>query len=167
MSESALFQEETSMMMSVIERVKSVLRREGRSERKRFGALDAHGSEKLDSTPMQPPVGYNPQPSMFEVMRKMIQDHQRELQERGFETAEEADDFDVDDDYDPTSPYEHEFDPPADPSAIPSEVPPPASREAKDPPADGPGTPPADATAGAASGAASPVTPASTTSRTK
>lgn len=33
----------------------------------------------------------------------------------GQETFEEADDFDVDDDFDPTSPYEVNFDPPLPP----------------------------------------------------
>lgn len=131
-----------------IDRVKNAFKRivgdkvekRGRETRKRFGALDSSGAEILDSTPMQPPIGYNPQPSMFDVMRKMIADHQRELAEAGFETPEEADDFDVDDDFDPTSPYEHDFDPPADPS----KVPPVASGEVQDPPSDGPGTPPAE-----------------------
>lgn len=152
-------------MMSVIDRVKNAFKgvkdgktyKIGREERKRFGALSENGGELLDSTPMQPPIGYNPQPSMFDVMRKMIADHQRELSEAGYESPEEADDFDVQDDFDPSSPYEHDFDPPADPALIP-EVPSGASREVKDPPADGQGTPPAGSTAGAASGAASPAT---------
>lgn len=146
------------MIKEAVAAVKNALRRNGRVERKRFGALDAHGSERLDSTPMQPPIGYNPQPSMFEVMRKMIHDHQRELSEAGFETADEADDFDVDDDYDPTSPYEHSFDPPADPAAIP-EVPPVPAGKPKDPPADGQGTPPPDP-ASAESGAVPKASPA-------
>lgn len=155
------------MMTALIDRVKNAFKtpegKTGREERKRFGALDRSGSEILDSTPMQPPIGYNPQPSMFDVMRKMIADHQREIAEAGFETPEEADDFDVQDDYDPTSPYEHSFDPPADPS----QVPPSASGKVQDPPSDGPATPPAAPAAGGASGDASPATPAPATSGSK
>lgn len=92
---------------------KNILRREGRAERKRFGALDQAGAEILDSTPMAPPVGYNPQPSMFDVMREQIRRYHTELEKEGYETPEEADDFDIPDDVDPTSPWEHNFDPPA------------------------------------------------------
>lgn len=130
------------MIKEVVQSVKNAFVGKGREERKRFGALDARGSEVVSSTPMQPPLGYNPQPSMFDVMRKMISDHQKALESAGYETPEEADDFDVDDDFDPSSPYEHSFDPPADPAKLPPEVPA-APEKAANPPADGPGTPPA------------------------
>lgn len=132
--------------MSLSERIKSALRFSGRVDtRIRDVKLNEAGSEILDSTPMEPPLGYVAQPSMFDVMRKMISDRERELSAAGFETPEEADDFDVDDDFDPSSPYEHDFDPPADLSALPSEVPPVASGTPPEPPADGPATPPAPA----------------------
>lgn len=132
--------------MSLTERIKSALRFSGRVDtRIRDVKLNDAGSEILDSTPMEPPLGYISQPSMFDVMRKMISDRERELSAAGFETPEEADDFDVDDDFDPSSPYEHNFDPPADPAALPSEVPPAASGKPQEPPADGPATPPAPA----------------------
>lgn len=126
--------------MSVMDRIKSVLRTRGRDEEDRLRSckLDARGSEILDSIPMEPPLGFKSQPSMFDVMRKMIADREREIAQAGYETPEEADDFDVDDDFDPTSPYEHNFDPPA---PLPSEVPPAASGKPSDPPSDGPGTP--------------------------
>jgi len=132
--------------MSVIDRIKSVVRGRGRdeSERLRSEKLDARGSEILDSTPMEPPLGYRKQPSMFDVMRKLIADREFELSQAGFETPEEADDFDVQDDFDPSSPYEHNFDPPASPDTSSPEVPPGASGKAVKPPSDGPGTPPAD-----------------------
>lgn len=127
--------------MSITEKVKSLLRFSGRVDtRIRDVKLNEAGSEILDSTPMEPPLGYNPQPSMFDVMRKMISDRERELKAAGFETPEEADDFDVADDFDPSSPYEHDFDPPA-----PPEVPSGAPAKPQDPPADGPATPPAPA----------------------
>lgn len=130
--------------MNVIEKVKSVFRGKGRPERRRFAMLDGGGAEKLDSTPMQPPLGYNPQPSMFDVMKDMIRREREQLEREGFETPEEADDFDIDDDVDPESPYEHSFDPPAEPerlpqNELPKEAPPqtvppakPAPRKSKD-----------------------------------
>lgn len=66
--------------------------------------------EYPDSTPMAPPIGYNPQPSMFEQMRAM-QEAQRSMLLAGQdETFEEADDFDIEDDpADPSTPYEEFF----------------------------------------------------------
>lgn len=75
--------------------------------------LNDRGRELLDSTPMAPPVGYKPQPSMVEIIRAQIVSEKlaREAEELGLETFEEADDFDVEDDYDPSTPYEEMFDP--------------------------------------------------------
>lgn len=133
------------MIKEMVKSIKNRLRHSGRDEadRTRKQVLDDTGGEILDSTPMQPPLGFQKTPSMFDVMRKMIADRERELAQAGYETAEEADDFDVDDDFDPSSPYEHNFDPPAEPQLLP-EVPPVASGKAAEPPSDGPGTPPAD-----------------------
>lgn len=75
--------------------------------------LDDLGREIPDPRPMQPPVGYKKQPSMFELIREATA---REVAlyaaGREPETFEEADDFDVDDDVDPHSPWENDFDPP-------------------------------------------------------
>lgn len=73
--------------------------------------LDQNGHEVLDPTPMAPPVGFIQQPSMFEHIRNLVR---TELSRRAAETGElesfeEADDFDIGDDYDPTSPYEVQF----------------------------------------------------------
>lgn len=72
------------------------------------------GREYPNPIPMEPPLGFIPQVPLYEQMRDMIR---RELsqaaQDQGLETAEEADDFDVDDDYDPQSPFEHDFEPTA------------------------------------------------------
>lgn len=66
-----------------------------------------------DPTPIAPPVGYNPQPSVFDQMRQMI--HAEKLAAMAAagegETFEEADDFvvgDEDDDF-AQSPYEEFF----------------------------------------------------------
>lgn len=74
---------------------------------------DERGHELPDPTPLAPPVGYNPQPSLAETIRRMVRSEKlaMEAEAAGMETFEEADDFDVGDDYDPTSPYEEVFDP--------------------------------------------------------
>lgn len=75
--------------------------------------LDEHGREILDSTPMQPPIGYHRTPSLAEQIRNMVRSEKLALEAEaaGAETFEEADDFDVGDDFDPSSPYETDFDP--------------------------------------------------------
>lgn len=85
--------------------------------------LDERGREIPDPNPMAPPVGYFRQPSMFDNLRGMIAHYHRDLAEQGLETPEEADDFDVGDDFEPSSPYEHDFDPPADGPPIPAPAP--------------------------------------------
>lgn len=79
--------------------------------------LDAWGREMPDPTPVAPPVGYNRQPSLAEQIRAMVRSEQvrQAAEAAGLETFEEADDFDVGDDYDPASPYEEVFEPPVDP----------------------------------------------------
>lgn len=76
--------------------------------------LTKDGREKPDPTPIAPPIGYIKQPTMVENIRAMVR---REMSDaaaaQGMETFEEADDFEVGDDYDPRSPYEELFDPPA------------------------------------------------------
>lgn len=75
--------------------------------------LDDLGREIPDPRPMQPPIGYKKQPSMFELIREATA---REVAlyaaGREPETFEEADDFDIDDDVDPHSQWENDFDPP-------------------------------------------------------
>lgn len=76
---------------------------------------DERGREIPDPTPMQPPVGYNRQPSLSEQIRAMVVSEKLRLeaQAAGLETFEEADDFDVGDDFEQerSSPYEANFDP--------------------------------------------------------
>lgn len=76
-----------------------------------MATLDERGYEILDSKPMEIPVGYRRPPSLEERMRAMVRNEiSRRAQEVGQETFEEADDFKVDDDYDPRSPWELNFD---------------------------------------------------------
>lgn len=73
---------------------------------------DSEGRELPDPVPVAPPIGWHAQPSMFEVMRDMIRSaHLKELADaQGDESFEEAQDFDVEDDDFPQSPYEGDFD---------------------------------------------------------
>lgn len=75
--------------------------------------LTEGGAEIPDSTPLAPPVGYEKRDTIAEQVRRMVQSQllARDLAAAGAETFEDADDFDVGDDYDPTSPYEVNFDP--------------------------------------------------------
>lgn len=77
--------------------------------------LTPWGSEILSSIPMAPPVGYKRQPTMVEHIRDMVRSERlrQEAEAAGMETFEESEDFDVDeDDPDPHSQWENEFDPP-------------------------------------------------------
>jgi len=76
--------------------------------------LDEKGREIVSPLPMEPPLGYKRQPTMVEIIRQQIQSEHlaRDLAAQGVETFEEADDFEVGDDYEPSSPWENEFDPP-------------------------------------------------------
>lgn len=68
--------------------------------------------ESLDDTPVSVPVKFNRPPSLHEQIKSLIR---REVSQTavnsGMESFEEADDFEVGDDYDPQSPYEAIFDP--------------------------------------------------------
>lgn len=92
--------------------------------------LTADGAELLDPRPVAPPVGYKRQPSMVEHIRNMVRSEQLRAaaEAEGVETFEEAEDFDVGDDYDPRTPYEAVFDPPPEPDKAdpaPEPAPPP------------------------------------------
>lgn len=96
--------------------------------------LDEHGRELPDPTPIAPPVGFRRQPSLAEQIRAMVRSERlrQEAEAQGFETFEEADDFEVGDDYDPTSPYEEVFDPHPNPEGA-AMTPPDAAAGAKGP----------------------------------
>lgn len=75
--------------------------------------FDDEGREIMDPTPIAPPIGYKKAPSISETIRNLIRSERlkQEAAAQGYETFEEADDFDVGDDFDPTSPYEEVFEP--------------------------------------------------------
>lgn len=76
---------------------------------------DEKGREIPDPTPMQPPIGYTRQPSLAQQIRQQILSANLAEAARtaGAETFEEADDFEVGDDWEDEkhSPYEANFDP--------------------------------------------------------
>lgn len=72
---------------------------------------DDNGRELMDSTPVAATLRVAPV-SEYQRLRAMIQNEMSEAAAgRGFETMAEAEDFDVGDDYDPTTPFEEQFDP--------------------------------------------------------
>ena len=73
------------------------------------------GKEYGDPLPMAPPVGYQQPPDLMQMIKSMIQSERfaQEVDAQGFDTPEEADDFDIEDDpSDPLTPYEKHFEPP-------------------------------------------------------
>lgn len=72
---------------------------------------DEHGREILDQTPISISVPFQTDRDRIrEMIRREISQH---AQDTGMETFEEANDFEVDNDdsYDPSSPWEEQFDP--------------------------------------------------------
>lgn len=74
--------------------------------------IGPRGSEINSGEPVDVPLGYRRPPTLDQQIQRLVRDAvSRQAAQDGFETFEEADDFDVGDDYDPTSPYEMVFDP--------------------------------------------------------
>lgn len=79
------------------------------------------GKEYPDPVPLAPPVDYVPPPDLMQMIRTMIHSERlkQEAEAAGWETFDEADDFDVEDDpLDPLTDYERVFMPPAEPSPV-------------------------------------------------
>lgn len=72
-----------------------------------------NGLEVPDPNPLEAPIGFKKPMSMNDRIRQMIRSEQLRMaaDQSGMETFEEADDFDIGDDYDPHSPFEEVFDP--------------------------------------------------------
>lgn len=68
------------------------------------------GEELLDPTPMQPPLGYKKTLSLSEQIAQQIRRMKLEIlnDESIQETDEEADDFNIGDDYEPISKHEND-----------------------------------------------------------
>lgn len=68
--------------------------------------------EYLDPTPLAPPIGFTRPRHIIDDVREMVRlELSRQAHEAGYESFEEAEDFDIDDEYDPTSPWEVLFEP--------------------------------------------------------
>lgn len=74
--------------------------------------LDEDGREILDPKPVELPAGMKRPESLAEQVQRLVR---RQVSEyaamHGHETFDEADDFDVGEDFDPHTPYEEDFDP--------------------------------------------------------
>lgn len=97
--------------------------------------LDKNGHEIPDPNPVAPALNLERQPTLAERIRQEVRSQAFQAQLRADqETFEEADDFEVGDDYDPSSPYEEEFEGQFDtrPQAAPPKAEPPreTAREA-------------------------------------
>lgn len=75
--------------------------------------VNAQGQEVLDPVPMEPPIGYQRTETMFDIIQRQVRDAilQKEIDAQGYETFEEADDFEIGDDFEPYSPHENDLDP--------------------------------------------------------
>jgi len=92
------------------------------------GYLHKYGREMPSPLPIAPPIGYKKSPTLAEQIRAMVISEKLKMEAlaAGQESFEEADDFEVGDDYDPRSPYEETFDPPVvqrAPAPSPTEAP--------------------------------------------
>lgn len=69
-----------------------------------------NGEEILDPTPMQPPLGYKKTLSLHEQIAQQVRLAKMQILDDVTleETDEEADDFDVGDDFEPLSPHEND-----------------------------------------------------------
>ena len=77
----------------------------------RNSMIDDDGFEVLSPEPVAIPAHLKRPLTLAEQVRQSIRtEFSRMAADSGFETFEEADDFVVGDDYDPTSPYEMDFD---------------------------------------------------------
>lgn len=75
--------------------------------------LNSDGSETPDPRPMALPVGFERPESIQDLIRRLVTDRaiRDQLEASGVESFDEADDFEVEDDFPMASPYEETFDP--------------------------------------------------------
>lgn len=74
---------------------------------------DNRGHEVPDPKPLEVPAGFKKPELLADTVRRLVRSEQfqRDLDNAGLETFDDADDFEVDDDFDPSTPYETFFDP--------------------------------------------------------
>lgn len=88
--------------------VLSAMRDAGWTDDPRDGvtAMLPNGQEVLNPIPIAPPIGYNNTPSMFDIIRAQIAAARRAGDDDVVDSAEDMNDFDMEDDIDPSSIYE-------------------------------------------------------------
>lgn len=73
------------------------------------------GKEYPNPVPLELPLGQQPYEDIWVTMKRMVLDHARQQlameQDDDLETEDEANDFEVGDDFDPASPWEESFEP--------------------------------------------------------
>lgn len=72
--------------------------------------LDCFGRELPNPTPLQPAVGHKKHKTIAETVREAIRQASLEAAQHGYDSEEDANDFDIDEDDDPHSPWENDFD---------------------------------------------------------
>lgn len=73
---------------------------------------DAQGREIPDPNPLELPLGFKRPETLAEQVQRLVRNSVSEYARlHGHETFEESEDFDVGDDFDPSTPYELDFDP--------------------------------------------------------
>lgn len=105
------------------------------------GRFDDLGREIVSPLPVAPPVGYVKQLDLVQLMRQRVQnEYSRYAEEAGFESFEEANDFEIGDDYEPNTIYEQsEYDPSLGRPGQQVVTPTPPAAAAADAPPDGAG----------------------------
>lgn len=75
--------------------------------------LDENGHEVPDPRPLSLPSGMKRPETLAQQVARLVRSHElaRAASAQGFETLEESEDFDVGDDFDPSTPWELVFDP--------------------------------------------------------
>lgn len=68
--------------------------------------------EQVDPTPMEIPAGFKKPESLNEMVQRLVRRQLSDAAEAsGMESFDESEDFEIDDMFDPSSPYEEVFDP--------------------------------------------------------
>lgn len=74
--------------------------------------LDGEGREIPDPNPMEIPAGMKRPETLAEQVQRLVRTSiSNHAAMNGMESFEEAEDFDIEEDFDPSTPYEVEFDP--------------------------------------------------------
>lgn len=72
--------------------------------------VNEKGEEIVDSTPMELPIGYEYPESLQSLMRRIVPAISQAADREGFDTFEEANDFEIEDEELPPAPWEYSKD---------------------------------------------------------